>query len=234
VIDSNYQWLPPPAKLVLQDDIHVWQIELDLPSKLQQFIKLLSSDELARADRLRFQQHRQRFIVGRGSLRIILSRYLDIEPQELQFFYEPFGKPVLAENKSASQLSFNISHSQGMALCACCHQTVGIDLEYIRPITDILLLAQRFFSPNEYDVIKSFPLHQQELFFRYWTCKEAYLKATGEGISQLQQVEVSLSTNTPATLDIAGWSLVELVPADNFVAAVAIPAKLGNIKYWQF
>ncbi|MBF2067751.1 MAG: 4'-phosphopantetheinyl transferase superfamily protein [Calothrix sp. C42_A2020_038] len=239
VTDNNSQWLSAPAELtLLQDEIHVWRMELDQPeSKLQQFAKLLSEDELSRAERLYFQQHRQRFTAGRGILRTILSRYLNITPNELQFSYEAFGKPVLAEQFKDSQLWFNLSHCQGMALCAVClNRPIGIDLEYIRPVTDVLVLAQQFFSPNEYAVMKSLPPNQkQEVFFRYWTCKEAYLKATGAGISQLQQIEVSLSSNEGAKLNtVSDWSLLELVPARGSVAAIAVPGAKGYLKRWQF
>ncbi|BAZ38832.1 4'-phosphopantetheinyl transferase HetI [Calothrix sp. NIES-4101] len=239
VTDSNSQWLAAPAELkLLKDEIHVWRLDLDRPeSQLQQFVSLLSDDELARADRLYFQQHRQRFIVGRGILRTILSKYLHVLPQELQFSYEAFGKPVLAEKFSSSNLWFNLSHCQSMALCAVClNRPIGIDLEYIRPITDVVTLAQQFFSPNEYAAMKSLPPNQkQEVFFRYWTCKEAYLKATGAGISQLQQIEVILSNNEPAKIKNAlDWSLLELSPARNSIAAIAVPGNRGSLKLWQF
>ncbi len=239
VTDSNQQWLPAPTDLtLLQDEIHIWRVELDRPeSQLQQFGKMLSDDELSRADRLYFQQHRQRFIAGRGILRTILSRYLGVAPQELQFNYEAFGKPVLAEQFSASQLWFNLSHCQGMALCAVARdRTIGIDLEYTRPVSDVLVLAQQFFSQSEYALMRSLPPNlKQEIFFRLWTCKEAYLKATGAGISQLQQIEVNLSPNESAKLkNVSDWSLLEFVPARNSVAAIAVPGEIGNLKRWQY
>jgi 4'-phosphopantetheinyl transferase len=239
VTDSNNQWQPAPKDLtLLQDDVHVWRVELDLPeSQLQQFVKLLSEDEVARAERLYFQQHRQRFIAGRGILRTILGRYLNVTPQELEFSYEAFGKPVLADKFSDSKIWFNLSHCQGMALCGVSFdRQIGVDLEYIRPVTDVLVLAQQFFSPTEYAVMKSLPPNQkQEIFFRYWTCKEAYLKATGAGISQLQQIEVTLGINEPAKLKTASdWSLLEFVPARNSVAAIAIPGGRGHLKCLQF
>jgi 4'-phosphopantetheinyl transferase len=238
VTDSNSQWLTASAELsLLQDEIHVWRMELDQPeSKLKQFAKLLSEDELARAERLYFQQHRQRFTVGRGMLRTILSRYLNVAPQEIVFAYEAFGKPVLAEPFKDSQIWFNLSHCQGMALCAVSMgRPIGIDLEYIRPVTDVLVLAQQFFSPNEYAVMKSLPPNQkQEVFFRYWTCKEAYLKATGAGISQLQQIEVSLTSNEAKINGASDWSLLELVPARGSLAAIAVPGAKGHLKRWLF
>ncbi|MBE9051761.1 4'-phosphopantetheinyl transferase superfamily protein [Nostocales cyanobacterium LEGE 11386] len=235
----NSLWLPVPTDLtLLPDDIHVWRINLDVPEpQLQNLVATLSSDELTRAHRFHFQEHRQRFIAGRGILRNILGSYLAIEPRQVRFDYENRGKPVLAENLSHSGLSFNLSHSQGLALCAVnYHRQIGIDLEYIRPVSDLKALAKRFFLPGEYDMVRSLSANQQQkVFFRYWTCKEAYLKATGEGLAQLEQIEVLLNPTEPAKLQTSqDWSLFELAPADNYVAAVAVAGFGWHLQCWQY
>ncbi|MEJ6482422.1 4'-phosphopantetheinyl transferase HetI [Nostoc punctiforme UO1] len=236
---THHFWLPAPTDLtLLPDEIHVWRIELDQPElQLQNLAATLSSDEIARAERFYFQEHRQRFIAGRGILRIILGRYLGIQPLQVQFNYQQRGKPVLADTFADSGLEFNLSHSQGLGLCAVnCTRPIGVDLEYIRSMSDIEALAKRFFLPREYEMLRSLsPNQQQEVFFRYWTCKEAYLKATGDGLSQLEQVEVSLTPTEPAKLQILeDWSLFELVPTNNYVAAVAIANYGWNLKCWQY
>ncbi|MEH1872498.1 4'-phosphopantetheinyl transferase HetI [Nostoc sp.] len=236
---SNDIWLPAPTDLtLLQDEIHLWRIELDQPElQLQNLAATLSGDEIARAERFYFQEHRQRFIAGRGIVRTILGRYLGIGPLQVQFNYQHRGKPVLADTFADSGLEFNLSHSQGLGLCAVnCTRQIGVDLEYIRPMSDLEALAKRFFLPREYEMLRSLSLNQQqEVFFRYWTCKEAYLKATGDGLSQLEQVEVSLTLTEPAKLQISeDWSLFELVPANNYVAAVAVENFGWNLKCWRY
>ncbi|MBU7586765.1 MAG: 4'-phosphopantetheinyl transferase superfamily protein [Nostoc sp. TH1S01] len=235
----NDSWVPAPADLtLLANEVHIWRIDLEIADSLRENLAAtLSSDELARANRFRFPEHRQRFIAGRGSLRNILGRYLKIEPQQVRFDYEPRGKPLLADSLAASGLLFNLSHSQDLALCAVNYtRKIGIDLEYIRSVSDLEALAQRFFLPREYELVRSLPPHQQqEVFFRYWTCKEAYLKATGDGISQLEQVEVSLTpTQQAKLLTSEDWSLVEFTPADNYRAAVAVAGSGWDLKCWQF
>ncbi|MEH2438282.1 MAG: 4'-phosphopantetheinyl transferase HetI [Nostoc sp.] len=236
---SNDIWLTAPTDLTLQlDEIHVWRIDLDQPEvQLQNLAATLSNDEIARAERFYFQEHRQRFIAGRGILRTILGRYLGIQPRQVQFNYQHRGKPVLTDTFADSGLAFNLSHSQGLGLCAVnCTKEIGVDLEYIRPMSDLEALAKRFFLPREYEMLRSLCANQQqEVFFRYWTCKEAYLKATGDGLAQLEQIEVSLTPTEPAKLRITeDWSLFELVPANNYVAAVAV-ANLGwDLKCWQY
>ncbi|MDF5724788.1 MAG: 4'-phosphopantetheinyl transferase superfamily protein [Rhizonema sp. PD37] len=236
---NNNQWLPTPADLtLLQNDVHVWRINLDRPeAQLQHLAETLSSDEVGRAKRFYKEQHRQRFIAGRGILRTILGRYLNVDPQKLQFNYEPLGKPVLADTFSESKLWFNLTHSQGLALCAVsCDRPIGVDLEYVRSISDVLTLAERYFSPREYDVMRSLPPNQvEEVFFRYWTCKEAYLKATGVGLAQLEQIEISLTPGEKAKLVTEQqWSLLELVPEQNSVAAIAVEGVDLHLDCWQY
>lgn len=242
----NHVWLTPPADLILsRDEVHVWQADLDPPAlRLQQLAQTLSADEHSRAERFYFEQHRQRFIAGRGILRTILGYYLGIEPRQLQFCYGPRGKPALAESSGESILQFNLSHSQGLALYAVTRdRQIGIDLEYIRSVSDIEQIALRFFSAQEYAVISELPPSQkQEAFFRYWTCKEAYLKATGEGLAQLDRIEVLLTPGEPVSLlsitgdlpTAQGWVLQELTPASGYLAALAVAGQGWHLTCWQF
>jgi 4'-phosphopantetheinyl transferase len=231
------QWLKAPTDLSLSvDDVDVWRVELSRSqSQLQELAETLSSDEQSRGERFHFEQHRQHFIAGRGILRTILGRYLGIEPQALRFDYEARGKPILGDKFATSGLWFNLSHSQGLALCAVCRHPIGVDLEYIRENTDVEALAKRFFTDREYEVVRSLPPNQQQqVFFRYWTCKEAYLKATGAGLSQLEQVEILLTPTQPASLQSEEWSLTELIPANNYLAAVAVAGHNLHYSCWQY
>ncbi len=235
----NHLWLPVPKSLtLLPNDVHIWRINLDVPeAQRQNLLATLSGDEVSRANRFHFPEHQQRFIAGRGILRSILASYLGIEPQQVLFDYQERGKPVLAATLASSGLWFNLSHSQGLALCAVnYHSQIGIDLEYMRPMSDVEALAKRFFLPREYEVVRSLSSdQQQEIFFRYWTCKEAYLKATGEGLAQLEQIEILLSSTAPAQLQTSkNWSLFELTPAKNYLAAVVVAASGCHLKFWQY
>ncbi|MBD2360280.1 4'-phosphopantetheinyl transferase superfamily protein [Anabaena minutissima FACHB-250] len=232
-------WLPAPKDLnLLPDEVHVWRFHLDgTESELEHLALTLSSDELTRANRFYFPEHRQRFIAGRGMLRQILGSYLGIDPEQVKFDYEARGKPVLAEGLQHSGLLFNLSHSQNLALCAVNYtRQIGVDLECIRPMSDVEALAQRFFLAKEYDLMRSLPDDQkQKVFFRYWTCKEAYLKATGDGLAQLEQIEVALTPTEPARLQTSpAWSLLELVPDHNYVAALAVAGCGWELKCWQY
>ena len=227
------KWQSKPADLKLSENqVHVWLAELDLPtSQIEKLAQTLSPDEEERANRFYFERDRKHFIAGRGILRGILGKYLDLDPAEIRFCYTSRGKPGLAN--TAQTLYFNLSHSQGLALYGVSRDfNLGIDLEYMRPMSDIEQLAKRFFSPGEYTAIASLPDDEkQRAFFQAWTCKEAYLKATGDGLAGgLAEVEVSLIPGEGARLiRIAGnpqaalsWSLAQIIPAPDYMAAVAV------------
>jgi 4'-phosphopantetheinyl transferase len=240
-------WRSPSADLVLlQDVVHVWRADLNLPAwQTQQFATILSPDEQLRAERFYFERDRNHFIAGRGMLRAILSRYLNLQPAQLQFSYTSRGKPMLANPDTEGTVSFNLSHSNGLALYAIAPTPhIGIDLEYMRPMPEAEKLAKRFFSPREHAVISASPTddQKQEAFFHAWTCKEAYLKAIGDGLPGLETVEVSLVPGEPAALlSIQGdqaaasrWSLYQLLAAPGYIAAVAVEGKGCHLDCWQF
>ena len=235
----NLNWLTAPKKLdLLLNDVHIWRINLNSDElQLQFYRETLSSDEIARAERFYFPEHRQRFMAGRGTLRAILGQYLDIAPKQVEFEYQPRGKPLLAAKFADKGLLFNLSHSQDLALLGISYQhQIGVDLEYIRTMSDLEGLAKRFFSAREYEYLRLLsPAQQQQIFFRYWTCKEAYLKATGDGLVQLEEIEIDLTPNQPSKLLVSGdWSLRELTPADNFAAAVVVAGSNIHLHCWEY
>ena len=226
-----------------QHEIHIWRASLSQNSAyLQQLVKTLSVDELDRANRFHFEADRKRFIIGRGILRSILSYYLDIEPHQLQFCYGSHGKPAL---KTCDLLHFNLSHSQDLALYAFTYdRQIGIDLEYVRHIPGLEQIVAQFFSTRERTTFLALPSSQQPAaFFHGWTCKEAILKALGDGLAlPLNQFDVSLLPDRPAQLfSINGdraaaerWLLQSFIPAVNYVAAMAIEGHDWEVKCCQW
>jgi 4'-phosphopantetheinyl transferase len=247
ITDLESWWLPPPAGLALSSDkVHVWRASLDLPaSRIQSLQHTLSEDELSRAALFCFQKDLQRFIVARGLLRAILSRYLEMEPGQLRFRYSPYGKPALATMPGQDTLSFNVSHSCGLALYAVTRsREIGIDLERIHGDLDCKQIAARFFSPRENAVLRALPAElKHEAFFNCWTRKEAYIKAMGGGLSfPLGQFDVSLAPGEPAKLlntrgdpqEATRWSLRALTPGPGYVAALAVEGHGWHLACWQW
>jgi len=211
-------WPAPPSRWSLEgNDTHVWAALLDVPlPELDEFAGTLAPDERERAARFRFARDRNRFIAARGLLRAMLGRYLGIDPAELRFAYGPNGKPELAGSLAHPGLQFNVAHSENLALFAFSRAgNVGVDLEWIRPLDDAEELAARFFSPGECALLRQHPEDRQiGAFFDFWTRKEAWLKATGEGIAH--------SLDVPLPSSSSRWRLRELSPVLGFTGALAL------------
>ena len=244
---TDHSWnLPPPNLTLTDNEVHVFRAShKSLVSSVEDLRRTLTADELERAERFRFAEDRQEFIVARGLLRTILSRYLDSIPEKLRFRYDNFGKPDLVSENGWPKLSFNLSHSGELVLYAIANgRKVGIDVEYIRADIEYDQIAAHFFSPKESSALQNLPTHiQPEAFFNCWTRKEAYIKARGEGLSlPLDQFDVSLVPGEPAALlrargnpaEALRWSLINLKPKPSYAAAIAVEGKDLFISCWQW
>jgi 4'-phosphopantetheinyl transferase len=240
-------WCHPPRDLDLtSNEVHVWRAALDHTASRIEFLqRTLSLDEQKRAERYYFQKHREHFVVARGLLRAILGHYLDVEPGQLRFRYNAYGKPALAEEFGRHGLRFNLAHSHGLVLYAVTYgREVGCDLEILRRELANQQIAERFFSSREIATLRALPAcMQHEAFFNCWTRKEAFIKARGEGLSiPLDQFEVSLTPGAPAVLlrtprdpqEASRWSLQELRPGPGYMAAVAIEGHNLPCQCWQW
>ncbi len=118
--DGISSWRPSPTTLTLaRDEVHVWRAALDLEARrVKSLYQSLSPDEQSRAGRLYFPKDRVRFVVARGALRAIVGFYLGVQPGELRFCYNAYGKPALSGQCGEEALHFNVSHSHGLALYA--------------------------------------------------------------------------------------------------------------------
>jgi len=210
--------------------VHLWRSRLDLADfRMAELASYLSPDETARARRFHFEEHRRRFIAGRGILRRLLGTYLELNPQKLRFCRRRYGKPFLPPATGSTSLSFNMSRSEGLALFALTrNRAVGIDLEKIRPLPDAEPIARSYFHPDEFSYIRALPEKDQTRgFFDIWTRKEAYLKAIGRGLGGLDAPD--LPPLVPGGADSGfipppgkkGWKIVALRPAPDFSGAVA-------------
>ncbi len=240
-------WPVPPAELELSETIvHVWSFSLLLPSLEQErLLSILSSDELARVASVSNPDVRNRFVIARIRLRQLLGFFLKQSPSDVRFQYGVCGKPELIPEEGYPSIMFNIAHSGEVGLVALrLNQPVGIDLEKRRRLKDDLALAERFFAAVEFQYLQSRPSAQQgEAFLRIWTGKEAYTKATGQGLScSLDSFEVlssiELKRGMVQNLDPSGgerdYVLQMLPPCPIFLGAVASPGPNWEVKVWQW
>lgn len=194
------------------NEVQVWCVHLDVPLEASASLYAsLTCDERNRIARLRFERDQQRFIVAHGVLRAVLGRYLGTRADQIRFVYNAFGKPALSP-EFASRLTFNLSHSADLALIAvAAGADIGVDLEHIRTQPDFAEIARYFFSAAEVDRLNGLPSRlQAHAFLSCWTKREAYVKASGEGLA-----------NTPSARD-GRWSLYSLQPAPGYIGALVV------------
>lgn len=246
--------LAPPAiawpRLLIRpelqpDSVHVWAVNLGRhPDSVRACETCLSPEEQGRAAELRLPDVRRRFVVARAALRNLLAGYLGESPERLEFSYAVRGKPGLA-GAAGQRIQFNLAHSADLALIAVTKRVpVGVDVEAVRVMPDAELIAARFFAPREAETLGKVKVEERAAaFFRLWTRKEAWLKATGDGIAEsLARFEVSFLPEEPCRLiTIDGnadpaqdWRLCHLSPAPGFVGAVAVRLQSVRLELHEF
>lgn len=194
----------------------MWLADLDaLPAR--DASSILSSDELARAERFRFDIHRHRFVQCRMLLRERLAEALGTDAAAITFRYGAHGKPAV------DGVHFNVSHSENLAVIALSRdEPIGIDIERIDMHHDVLPLARTAFSRAECEVIASMNrIDQAPFFYKTWARKEAYLKLLGTGFS------MPSDSFTVAALDDCAIRDLDLHP--HFACAIATPHRIGSI-----
>ncbi|TWA77633.1 4'-phosphopantetheinyl transferase [Azospirillum brasilense] len=203
-----------------------------LAHRLEAFRALLSPDEAARAARFATEELRARCVLRRGLLRHRLGQVLERDPAALSFAYGPMGKPFLPGGPA-----FNLADCKDHVLIAIAPGAtveLGVDVERLRSVPDAEGIAERFFAPEERAAFAALPeALRDEAFLNGWTRKEAFIKATGQGLSTpLDRFAVELVPGRPARLlgldgaleagTAADWSLFDLRPAPGLVGALAV------------
>jgi 4'-phosphopantetheinyl transferase len=236
---SSYQgarcqtrWAFPPETVELsRDQVHLWKVWLTYAGlELHSLEQSLASDEQARADRFHFARDRRRFIAARGQMRMILASYVGASARALTFSYGARGKPFLRQPLEAEALKFNLSHSGELALLAVTRdRDIGVDLEEVHFLDDDESIAERFFSPRENAALRAVPQPERlEAFFSCWTLKEAYVKATGDGLARpTNSFDVFCEPGHSLGVEgdsqkVSRWSLVKLAPEPGYVGALAV------------
>jgi 4'-phosphopantetheinyl transferase len=163
-------------------ETHVWLAATNLPPELlASAATLLDDEETRRVASFRFESDRRLSLIARAARRVLLGRYAGRDPRTLRFVEGPQGKPSL----TTGELEFNVSHSGShVAVAISGGGAVGVDIEAVRKTSDIIHLAERFFSPHEAEIVRTAPDEERAArFFAYWTAKESVIKAVGGGLS---------------------------------------------------
>ena len=240
-------WNSPPDPLHLDDSaVHIWRIIHPVDGNaVGSYLNYLSPDERKRSERFHKRFDAERFIANHSILRLTLSRYLMLDPHEIQFKTNPLGKPSLVNEQNPTRLEYNSSHSGEVLLIAIArNQRVGIDVELIKPIPEMDRMVEQYFSKSEFETFASLPEPERiPAFYAAWTRKEAYLKLIGEGLQHPpDRIEVSLNPNDPFPdlelldrgLHQASSSLISFEPADGYQAALAVEGESRDVVPIQY
>ena len=230
---------PDSGQIPARDRLVVWKIDLDHgvdpaddTTEPGADLMVLSADERARAARFIRARDRRGFARCRAGLREILGHCLGRDPASLSFLARGHGKPVLAPETGASAHAtrFNVSHSAGLALIAVgLDRELGVDLEQIRPITEMDRIIENYFTPAEYALFRALPETRRAMTFaRGWTRKEAIMKGRGVGLAGLSSGEATgfgegslMPRFTPSGV-VAEFAVWEAAIEPGFVAALAV------------
>jgi 4'-phosphopantetheinyl transferase len=192
--------------------------------------RMLGAEELARADRYQFVSDRDTFTAAHALARRMLSDATGLPTTTWRYVTGQFGKPAISVGGG---LCFNISHTREFVACVIARDEVGVDVEASDRMTDFDI-ADRFFAPEEAQLVKFAPPEERAFrFFRFWTLKEAFIKATGEGLRRpldsfsfmFDPVRIVFHPEregTPRQDDPAAWQFAEYRPARERFLALAV------------
>jgi 4'-phosphopantetheinyl transferase len=221
-LPADHRGLPRP--LPAARDLHVWFLDLD-DTALGADVGCLSPSERSRASRLVRVVQRQRWMACRAGLRQILAGYLGLAPEAVPLDRGATGKPFVRQSANPGELRFNLSHSGGLGvLVVGVEVEVGVDIELTRPLRAFESLVLRCLAEEERQAIQRLPPQdRQRSFLRYWTHKEAFLKAVGSGLSRpLTSVVVDLSQPDSRTADGAAGNTARLSDRSGVACAVGL------------
>jgi 4'-phosphopantetheinyl transferase len=216
--------------------VDVWLAAPDQISAddLRSYERLMSADEHARWTRFVVPKPRLQHLVARALLRTTLSRYVDVAPRQWQFGTNAYGRPHVAAPTLACDLRFNISHTDGLvALAVTKGLEIGVDVENVTRSRDVSQLAPSVFAPAEVAALeRTSELDRPDVFFAFWTLKEAYIKARGMGLSlkldgfafDLSGPHPRVSFNDRCPDDASRWQFRRYRPTATHALAVAVSA----------
>jgi 4'-phosphopantetheinyl transferase len=209
----------------LENDVHIWRFPLTEIS-----FPLLNDDEQALAKRFHFEPDRNRFILGRHALRLILSKYLCVDSLDISISSSGSKKPFIFY--PAADIFFNISHSGEWILAAVAKNELGVDIEYLNKDFEFNDLLDQHFCEEERKYIQS-QSDALMAFYYLWTRKEALLKAWGKGLpANLKDVGV-LGDDISYKKNKWLWKLRSFMVCNNHAATIAFSPDTKNLLFFD-
>jgi 4'-phosphopantetheinyl transferase len=240
------EWLRVENVPPLEDGVQVWRLEVISEYALfQARLGILSSEEKARAGRLREGRVREQFVSGRWFLRTLLSEVLGTSPQEVAVETGVHGK-LYTPAVAGQSVSFSVAHSGETILIALRQRgSVGVDVECHHAVVDVMEVAEEAFHPNEVKRLAAYTNDdlRRRAFYRCWTRKEAVAKADGRGMGlSFSSFEVPTETTEYAAVSVSSadareehvYFLHDLSMGEAISASVAVEASDCPISAMMF
>jgi 4'-phosphopantetheinyl transferase len=207
--------------------VHVWTCDLARSAAdIAALACMLSEPELARAARFGLPELRERYIVGRATLRTILGKTLGIEPARVAIVRGNRGRPMIEGGK----IDFNVSHTRGMAIFGVVRDgRIGVDIEHRDRALNVEGVARKFMSVAEQAMLGRLDGDaRRHALLRLWTCKEAMSKATGDALAApFRRLDVVLEPvlalrDGPQPYEPGHWRLFPVDMPGGYLATVAL------------
>lgn len=220
---ENWDLLHISTLVLEREEIHIWCIRwTKITAWILDHWNVMCDDEKNAAQKFIKHDDQMRYAVGKIMSRLILARYMNISERNILISKNKYGKPFIRQLEMEEPIQYNISHSGEFVLLAVTkYSEIGIDIELLRELPDYLEIAQTVFSPEEAEIIKD--SNSPNIFFCYWTAKEAYVKALGTGLfTNLKLFMIERNE----IIDCGGrkkeWKLIRLYIAENYVSHIAV------------
>jgi len=227
-------------------DIHVYfsfPDQINDETLLTKYRYFLSKEEKEQWQRFHFAQHQHQYLVTRALIRTTLSLYTNKDPSDWCFSLNNYGKPEIKRKPRDPHIRFNLSHTDGLIMCAVMLENdIGVDVENRERNNELKKIADRYFSSQEICTLHQAPKNlQKHLFFEYWTLKESYIKARGMGLSiPLDQFSFDITSKEKEGVKISfdpqfndnphHWRFLRFKPSHQHLAALAIKSKT-NLRF---
>ncbi len=227
------------------DSIHLWTIPLDDTSRtLEEYQSILSTSEREQGNRFTYPELKKRYILAHARMREILAKYINLEPKNIVFRINQYNKPFLVDRPGQPEINFNLSHSHNLALLGIAsRRSIGVDVEWVKPLNDYMKIARRYFSPIEHTAIVQQKSDRSLLaFYQLWAGKESIIKARGHGMQlPLNQFNldglINPSGKAERTVKVCAngisWFVYPINLMHGYLGAVAVEGEIRDMKIFN-
>ena len=205
------------------------------------FINNLSDDEINKINRFIFEKDRITHTISKGTLRYIMSGYLNLKPEEIIFNQNEYGKPFISEDQNPEKIQFDLSHSGDMIIYAISKgRNIGIDIQEIKDSDSVIDIVEHYFSETEKSAFRSLPDEQKlKGFHSCWARKEAYIKALGLGLSyplNSFSMPVTPEYSSAVIYDDKGtaYSVTDIITSPGYAATVAVEGSDAELQHFEW